>query len=109
MTLNEELEMARLETASKFPALEVVVQDGSVYINFGFSIAVVLEPELMDNGRWWHAEVLEWAADHGVKDEVWIGTSQSLTDLLVLVDAWLRAYLEQEAKTQAIIDAMPTD
>lgn len=109
MSLNFELEMARLETRAKFPALEVVVQDGSVYVNFGWSEAVVIEPELVPAGRIWHAEVLHWDQTHGVDAEMHIDTAPRLTDLLDKVDHFLRTQAAADAATQAIIDSMPED
>lgn len=109
MTPSNELLMACLETKEKFPALEVEVADGSVYINFDFNAAVVIEPQLEPSGRWWYGEMLEWAPDHGVKKEEQIGTCSDLALLLDLVEFWLREREEEQRKLNELLDSRPDD
>lgn len=109
MSLNDELEMARLETRAKFPALEVVVQDGSVYVNFGWSEAVVITPEIAPLGRVWHAEALAWDRTHGVSAEQPVGSGSHLSDVLDLVDIFLQVMAERDADLERLIDSRPED
>jgi len=56
--------------------VEFIESEPAVYVNFDFSVAVVIEmgdPDIPEYAGMFVLVAYEWAADHGVKEEHFIG------------------------------------
>jgi len=106
-TLNEQLDRvaALMKRATRH---EVEVADGSVYVNYDFSAAVVITPQLEPAGQRYYVEALHWDRTHGVDSEHEIGAF-TLAELPASVNDFLERVAEEERKLEAILAQIPED
>lgn len=101
--LHMALSWAQTTWGDTFP---VHLEGSSVYIDFGYLEAVVIEQV---DGEW-QAWAMQWAPDHGVNDERELTDgSGEYTPMLVGVEKFLHEEKERQDKLEKLLATAPDD
>ena len=105
--LSEDLERVAI-TLREITDHEVEVVDQSVYVNFGFSEALVIDPHFHPAGMVWSVCAMAWDRTHGVSAEHEVDTVGERR-LPRVVQDFLAEQARREAELEAILASIPEE
>ena len=107
-TLHDDLHLVLSWAQTTYPGIPSEVVDTSVYMNYEFATAVVIDVDFQETGKVWSATAMSWDRTGGVSAEQELGAGD-LPGVLRRVDQFIHEQLEQQAKLEAMLNETPWD
>jgi hypothetical protein len=107
-TLNDDLHLALSWAQTTYPSTPSEVVNDSVYINYDYATAVVVDVEYTTAGKVWNAEALAWDRTGGVSDEHFIAMG-GLPHVLREIAQFLMQEATKQDELEAVLSQRPED
>lgn len=106
-TLSEDLDRA-VKVLRGITDHDVQVVDQSVYVNFGYYEALVIDVRLTQYGKTYGVEAFTWDQSGGVSDEMFVAEVR-MEQLPAVVKSFLDDRAEDDCKLEEALAEMPED